>query len=80
MILNTGMKIGEALALEWSDIGFENKTLRVNKTLAKAKEHGEKGEVVSKLLGYADINTTYSTYIHVLNNQMIDVMDGISKI
>ncbi len=180
LILNTGMRIGEALALEWSDIDFKNKTLKVNKTLTKAKERDEKGDVVgknkktfsditktesgnriiplndmaitllqqiqsynmrkqistdyvactvdggylsernilrtfksvlgvvgaedytihalrhtfasrllktgteisvvSKLLGHADINTTYSTYIHVLNDQMTDVMTGISKV
>lgn len=48
LILNTGMRIGEALALEWSDIDLENKTLRVNKTLTKAKERDEKGEIVGK--------------------------------
>lgn len=180
LILNTGMRIGEALALEWGDIDFKNKTLKVNKTLTKAKERDEKGSVVgknkktfsditktesgnriiplndmaisllqqiqsynmrkqistdyvactvdggylsernilrtfksvlgvvgaedytihalrhtfasrllksgteisvvSKLLGHADINTTYSTYIHVLDDQMTDVMSGISKI
>lgn len=180
LILNTGMRIGEALALEWGDIDIEKKTLRVNKTLTKAKERDSKGEVVgknkktfsditktesgnriiplndmaisllkqiqdynkrmkigtdyvactadggyvsernilrtfksvlgvvgaedytihalrhtfasrllkagteisivSKLLGHADINTTYSTYIHVLREQMTDVMSGISKI
>lgn len=180
LILNTGMRIGEALALEWSDIDFKNNTLRVNKTLTKAKERNVKGEVVgknkktfsditktesgnrliplndmavsllkqiqdynkrmkiktqyvastvdggyvsernilrtyksilgvvgaedytihalrhtfasrllksgieisvvSKLLGHADINTTYSTYIHVLNDQMTDVMSSICRV
>lgn len=180
LILNTGMRIGEALALEWSDIDFKNNTLRVNKTLTKAKERDDSGSVVgknkktfsditktesgnrliplndmavsllkqiqdynkrmkiktqyvastvdggyvsernilrtyksvlgvvgaedytihalrhtfasrllksgieisvvSKLLGHADINTTYSTYIHVLNDQMTDVMSSICKV
>lgn len=180
LILNTGMRIGEALALEWQDIDFDKKTLRVNKTLTKAKERDKSGSVVgkqkktfsditktesgnrliplndmamallmqiqdynkrkkiktdyvastaeggevselnilrtfksalgvvgaedytthalrhtfasrllkagteisvvSKLLGHADINTTYSTYIHVLNDQMTDVMSNISKV
>lgn len=33
LILNTGMRIGEALALEWQDIDFDKRILRVNKTL-----------------------------------------------
>lgn len=32
LILATGLRIGEALALTWEDIDFENKTLTVNKT------------------------------------------------
>ena len=180
LILNTGMRIVETLALEWKDIDFTRRTLRVNKTLTKAKERDKSGSVVgkqkktfsditktesgnrliplndmavsllmqiqdynrrkkiktdyvastadggyvserkilrtfksvlgvvgaedytihalrhtfasrllkagteisvvSKLLGHADINTTYSTYIHVLNDQMTDVMSSISKV
>ncbi|MDF2903286.1 MAG: site-specific integrase [Bacillus sp. (in: firmicutes)] len=180
LILNTGMRIGVALALEWNDIDLDKKTLRVNKTLTKARERDYNGvvmgkikktfsditktessnrviplndmtvsllkqiqdynsrkklktdyvastadggsvsernilrtfksvlgvvgaedytihalrhtfasrllkagteiSVVSKLLGHADINTTYSTYIHVLNDQMTDVMSGICKV
>lgn len=180
LILNTGMRIGEALALEWKDVNFECKTLTVNKTLTKAKERDSNGEViskskktfsditktesgnrtiplndtaigllkqiqeynerkgitseyiactteggyvsernilrtfksvlgvvgaedytihslrhtfasrllkagteisvVSKLLGHADINTTYSTYIHVLEDQLTDVMSSINKV
>ena len=41
---------------------------------------GTELSVVSKHLGHAVINTTYSTYIHVLNDQMTDVMSGITKV
>lgn len=61
LILNTGMRIGETLALEWSDIDFKNKTLRVNKTLTKAKERNVKGEVVGKnKKTFSDITKTES--------------------
>jgi integrase len=33
LLARTGIRIGEALALTWDDIDFENKTLTVNKTL-----------------------------------------------
>ena len=34
----TGLRQGEALALKWSDIDFENKKIAVNKTAARIKE------------------------------------------
>ena len=34
----TGLRQGEALALKWSDIDFENKKITVNKTSARIKE------------------------------------------
>lgn len=34
----TGLRQGEALALKWSDIDFENKKITVNKTAARVKE------------------------------------------
>lgn len=37
LIAMTGIRRGEALALEWADIDFENKVIRINKTLSKAK-------------------------------------------
>ena len=38
LILATGLRIGEALALNWDDIDFENSTLRVNKTITIVKD------------------------------------------
>lgn len=32
-LLNTGLRVGELLALEWNDIDFEEKTVHINKTL-----------------------------------------------
>ena len=34
LLAYTGMRKGEALALKWSDIDFENETIRINKTLS----------------------------------------------
>ncbi len=33
LIINLGLRVGEALALEWSDIDFENKIVYINKTV-----------------------------------------------
>jgi len=33
LILNTGMRIGEAIALEWNDIDFANNIIKINKSM-----------------------------------------------
>ncbi|MBF0710582.1 MULTISPECIES: tyrosine-type recombinase/integrase [unclassified Gemella] len=35
----TGMRIGEALALEWSDIDFNNSSISINKTIARGTDN-----------------------------------------
>ena len=42
-ILNTGLRMGEALALKWSDINFEKKTVSVTKNLILVKDRSVKG-------------------------------------
>ncbi len=37
LLAMTGIRRGEALALNWSDFDFKNKTLNINKTLARSK-------------------------------------------
>lgn len=37
-LLNTGCRIGEALALTWGDIDYKNNCIHINKTLTKSRE------------------------------------------
>ena len=46
-MLHTGLRCGELLALEWSDIDFESKTVSINKNLAKIKNR-DTGKDTSK--------------------------------
>lgn len=46
LILNTGMRMGEALALQWSDIDFENKTITIQKNMIMTKKRDNKGEAI----------------------------------
>ena len=43
LILNTGLRMGEALALKWADINFEKKTLSVTKNLITVKNREKTG-------------------------------------
>lgn len=44
LILNTGLRMGEALALKWADINFEKKTLSVTKNLITVKNREKTGK------------------------------------
>lgn len=45
LLLHTGMRVGEALALRWSDIDFANRTININKSRSMAKNrNGKEGE------------------------------------
>lgn len=43
LLLNTGMRLGEALALEWDDVDFEKRTISITKDLAHVKNRTGNG-------------------------------------
>ena len=44
LMLNTGMRAGELLCLEWSDIDFENHIIHINKTLSLVRDRQDYGD------------------------------------
>ncbi len=42
LILNTGIRPGEAIALEWGDINYDRRTIDISKTLSRAVENDPK--------------------------------------
>ena len=50
LILNTGLRLGEVIALDWSDVDFEAKTISVTKTATMVRRRG----VDSKATGQQD--------------------------
>ncbi len=74
LTLYTGLRIGELLALEWSDIDFLNRTLTVNKTCSDSTD-GAGGYVRA-------INapkTSSSTREVPIPEQILFVLEGIKK-
>ena len=39
-----GLRIGEACALKWKDVNFENKTLKVERGITQVAKFDEKGK------------------------------------
>lgn len=48
IMLDTGLRIGEVLALTWNDINFRTHEISVTKALVTAVEFNEKNEVISR--------------------------------
>ena len=46
LILNTGLRMGEALALQWTDVNFATRTLNVNKNSIITPDRDESGNKV----------------------------------
>lgn len=50
LLLHTGMRVGEMLALRWSDVDFENRTLNIDKNRSMAKNRDRKENEVTYIM------------------------------
>ena len=57
-LLNTGLRIGEARALTWADVDFENRLIIVNKTASQVKNRQEDAPAKTKII----IQSTKTTH------------------
>lgn len=60
-LLNTGLRIGEALALTWEDIDFENRTIKIDKAVSCVNREMILGEPKTEN-GYRTIMMNNMTY------------------
>ena len=78
-ILNTGIRCGEAIALEWSDIDFENRICRINKnfTLVKSRDKnwnaGKRQKLVSETKTVAGVREI------PLNDRAVEMLQQIQS-
>ena len=73
LIIYTGLRIGELMALTWDDIDFKNKTLSVNKSRAKGKIDGK------TTLYIKDPKSESGTRIIPLSDRAIYALDQIKE-
>lgn len=74
-LLNSGLRIGEALALQWEDIDFDNMLVNVNKTLV----YYDKGNIDNERCIYEvhSTKTSNGTRVVPLSN---DVLNGFKTL
>ena len=77
-ILNTGLRIGEALALTWRDIDFDKRIASVVKNVEEAKDR--KSDSQKRVLINQDSLKTKNGYRYVnLNNKAMDALMQLKK-
>lgn len=79
LLLYTGLRIGEALALTWEDVDIQNKTIRVNKNLKQVKNRDD-NQSVYKIIIQNSTKTNSGTRIVPLNNKSIEALKQIKEI
>ena len=79
-LLYTGLRIGEALALTWQDIDFQNKTVRVNKNLKQVKNRDKSNKCKYKIIIQDSTKTNSGSRIVPLNNKSIEALNHIKKV
>lgn len=70
--LNTGVRIGELLAIMWKDIDFEKKTLTITKQLNRVHDYSPNAPARTRLGIQDDTKTKSSTRTIILNKHLIE--------
>ena len=60
VLLFAGLRIGEACALKWGNINFENKTMKVERSITQVAKFDSDGNILSRVTVVGDTKTTCS--------------------
>ena len=78
-ILNTGLRLGECLALTWSDIDFSKKVVHVNKTLTVIKNRDLEKDPRRQLQVLGDPKTYNGTRVIPLNRIATEMLQEMKS-
>lgn len=59
-LMFAGLRIGEALALTWKNIDFDNKTIKVERAITQVPKFDEQGNIKDRITVIGDTKTTCS--------------------
>ena len=76
-LIFTGLRIGEAIALEWTDIDCENKTITVNKNVVEVKSKETDKYILEK---QDSTKTDSSTRTIPISNNTMECIENLKKI
>lgn len=75
-LMYTGMRLGELLALTWSDIDFEHKMISISKNLVYAEENGNRGIIIQS----STKTTDFSGRVIPMTQSAVEAFSEIKKI
>ena len=73
LMMFAGLRIGEACALQWQNVNFKNKTIKVDKSITLIPRFDAAGNVIDRVSAVSDTKTTCS-------KREIPVPDFVMKI
>lgn len=76
-LIFTGLRIGEAIALEWKDIDCENKTITINKNVVEVKSKETDKYILEK---QDSTKTDSSTRTIPISNNTMECIENLKKI
>jgi len=77
LLLGTGLRIGEALAITWEDIDFQNKTLRINKSVYCTKDPDDPSAKITPIITYPKTKAGIRTVPLIAS--MIELLKQVKK-
>lgn len=79
-MVHTGLRCGELLALQWSDIDFEQKTVTVNKNLTRVKERDQSNNSHKRATYVKGTKTESGNRVVPLNSKAVAALKHLQKI
>lgn len=79
ILLNTGLRIGELIALNWNDIDIANKIIRVNKTISVSKKRNGTEEISGRNKSIGSTKTSCGNRIIPINKKVIECLELIKS-
>ena len=73
-LMFAGLRIGEALALKWKNIDFNNKTIRVERAITQVPKFDEQGNIKDRITVIGDTKTTCSVRDIPVTDIVIDTL------
>lgn len=79
VLLNTGIRMGEALSLKWDQVNFNNRTLRIRENISYVKSRENEDNDNKRVIIFTDTKTKNGNRVIPLNSKAIEALKEIRR-